>query len=297
VTKRDRIGAGVAKILGCDEYYGDLLNAYADSGLSPPNFISEIEAGEEPKFWSCVWEAMLYAHLRSAGFSFRAVGTKAGQNGPDFCVDWDGKTIWIEAVVPKPVGIPDEYILPERSEEAVARRIPDKERVLRCASVISDKQKKFTKYIESGIVKKSDCTVIAINVCQLAPHDFGDKGVSGYPLALEAVLPVGPLAAVMAPDGKIDGPAFNQYRPSIPKQKGAEVPADKFLQPNFGNISAILQGHQRHMPQGKLDLGVIHNPSAAFPLPERILGSRVEFVVDRSDGDFRIKNISTDIVK
>jgi hypothetical protein len=46
-----------------------LLSQYAAWGLGPPHLIAEIETENEGKLWSYIWEAMLYRHLRSAGYS------------------------------------------------------------------------------------------------------------------------------------------------------------------------------------------------------------------------------------
>src|SRR5580658_3996877 len=78
-------------------HFGELLTEYAASGLSPPHLVAEIETGDEGKLWSSIWEAMLYRHLRSIGHTPRNSVTAAGQQGPDFCVDHQGRTIWIEA--------------------------------------------------------------------------------------------------------------------------------------------------------------------------------------------------------
>ena len=125
------------------EHFGGLLEEYAESGLSPPHLISEIETGSEGKLLSNIWEAMLYRHLHSKGYELHGTVKKAGQHGPDFCIHLQDKKIWIEAVVPSPEGIPSDWLEPIRHGEIRARKKPDKQRVLRCTSAIKDKQKKF----------------------------------------------------------------------------------------------------------------------------------------------------------
>jgi hypothetical protein len=114
------------------------LTAYAGSGFSPPNLIAELETGDEGKLWSCVWEATLYRHLCLIGYKLRNPVRKKGQNGPDFCIEREGRTIWIEATVPSPEGIPAEYLALPRKGEYLWKKKPDEPRVLRCTSAISE---------------------------------------------------------------------------------------------------------------------------------------------------------------
>src|ERR1043165_699252 len=103
MANRDRIMEALARRFPnntfAPKYYGDLLIAYLESGLSPPHLVSEIETGDEHKLWSTVWEAMLYQHLYSGGYALRNNAKAAGQHGPDFGIDHDGNTIWIAAVI------------------------------------------------------------------------------------------------------------------------------------------------------------------------------------------------------
>jgi hypothetical protein len=178
-------------------HFGQLLAEYVEADIGPPHFVDELETGEEGKLWSCVWEAMLYRHLRSQGYVPIGVTKRTGQDGPDFRVDHAGRTIWIEAVVPGPNGIPANYL--ESSVpggEIRAKRKPNDERVLRCASVIRDKRLKLDEHRAKGIIGANDCTVIAVNICRLSDWDPDGNGISQYPLSMEAVFPVGPLARV-----------------------------------------------------------------------------------------------------
>ena len=53
---------------------------------------------------------MLYRHLRAQGYEPKGFAKRSGQHGPDFRVEHAGRTIWIEAVVPGPHGIPADYL-------------------------------------------------------------------------------------------------------------------------------------------------------------------------------------------
>jgi hypothetical protein len=94
------------------DYFAELLSPYDNSGLAPPNFRAEIIGESERAFWAHVWEAMLFRHSSALGFEFRKGHvTKAGQHGPDFGIIHNGRTIWIEAIVPGPEGIPPPHSL------------------------------------------------------------------------------------------------------------------------------------------------------------------------------------------
>jgi hypothetical protein len=114
------------------EHFGELLAEYEASCLAPPNMRPEVEAGERG-LRAHIWEAMLYRYFRGLGFEFRPNRVlKAGQQGPDFGLLHEGTTIWVEAIVPAPEGIPPEYL--ERGscrarglDGAPASRKPDRQ--------------------------------------------------------------------------------------------------------------------------------------------------------------------------
>src|ERR1051325_8261226 len=272
------------------KYYGDLLAEYLGCGLSPPHVVREIETDDEGKFWSCVWEALLFRHLNSAGYKLKNVVKRSGQKGPDFCVEIESQRIWIEAVVPSPEGIPASWLEPPTHEPRV-RSKPDAERVLRCTSVIADKQRKFAHYLETGIVEPHDVTVVAVNICRLSDWDVDGCGISQLPLTMEAVFPIGPLGVPISLDGSLAGPARNLPRPSVPKNSGIKIQTANFLDPKFANISAILQAHERWTRRHNLGLSVIHNPLAKNPLPRGQFGCCSEFVAEQRGDHYRLTDL------
>src|SRR5690349_7677337 len=86
--------------------YTTILAEFVESGACSTHLVNEIETGDEGKLWSHIWEAMLYHHLRGSGYEQRG----GGENEPDFRIEHAYKTIWIEAVVHSPTGIPSEYL-------------------------------------------------------------------------------------------------------------------------------------------------------------------------------------------
>jgi hypothetical protein len=175
MSKRQRIAAALHKQfpnnIVAPNHFGDLLTQYAESGLSPPHLVAEIETSDEGKLWSYIWEAMLYRHLSSMSYALQKSVTAAGQRGPDFCVEYKGRAIWIEATAPSPEGIAADWLEPPRKGEYRVKTKPDRQRVLRCTSAIDAKQKKFGEYRAKGIVGASDCAVIAVNICRLSDWD------------------------------------------------------------------------------------------------------------------------------
>jgi hypothetical protein len=274
------------------DHLGELLVAYAESGLSPPHLLTELETVLEGKLWSCVWEALLHRHLCSLGYEPRNLSSASGQNGPDFCVEHEGRKIWIEAIVPSPEGIPKEDLDAPSSGEIVLRMKRDKERVLRCTSAICDKQKKFSEYLTKGIVGANDCTIIAVNICRLSYWDPDGLGISQLPLVTEAVFPIGPLGFQINSAGKLDGPPQHQTRDVLNKPNGSEIKTDNFLDIQFANISAVMQGHRKDMIRDGLILSTVHNPLARNPMQTGLFGIDGEFVAEERGDEMHIKNIA-----
>jgi|SRR5579871_4530481 len=249
-----------------------LLGEYHESGVGPSNLVNEIETREDEKVWPFIWEAMLYRHLRRHDYS--PTGGRQRKR-PDFRIEHDGRVIWIEAVCPMPKGIPLEYL---KLLPGVVKTKPDIERVLRCSTVIATKREKMAWYRDEGVIGADDCAVVALNICKLSEHAFDDSGYSRYPLAMECLFGLGPLAAPIGADGKI-GPLQNTQRISIKNPNGVEITTTAFLEPLFENVSAVIQGHQDFVPDGDdLLITAIHNPLALTRLPRGLLGPRKEFV-------------------
>ncbi len=278
------------------EHFGSLLVEYAEAGIGPPHFVSELETSDEGKLRSCIWEAMLYRHLRQHGYEPRGTTTRGGQNGPDFRIEHDGRTIWMEAVVPAPGGIPEAYLRRVGPGDKIrVKKKPDHERVLRCTSVIRDKQRKLDRYREIGIIGDEDCVVLAVNICRLSDWDPDGNGISQYPLAMEAVLPVGPLEIRRSPEGAIAPSAHNVSRYSVKKTDGTEIETANFFNPDFARVSAVLQAHQDNMHERKLILAIIHNPCASNKLPLGLFGACREFVATEQEDMFHVQDRCIDL--
>ena len=273
------------------QHFGELLSEYRASNLSAPNLVDELETGDEHKLRANVWEAMLYRHLKTCGHTLRNYTKKAGQDGPDFGVVLDGKTIWIDAVMPEPKGIPAEWV--NTPLEMVVRQKPDVARVLRCTHVIREKRAKFEKYLTQGKIEPQDCTVIAVNISRLSDMDPDGMGISQRPLCMEAVLGVGPIAVSYSRASQQLGPAQNSIRNEVENANGAPVDTSCFLDLAYANISAVIQSYQSSLWDSGLIPYTVHNPLAHNPLPHRLFDARIEYV-GTTDGDdgFDFNNIA-----
>ncbi len=119
-------------------------------------------------FESVYWELQVAHAMKCAGKSVRPRSKLSYRNneGPDFLVE-DSHT-WVECVVVRPGTGADAIQYPELGKAWSADPEPA---ILRFRSVIEDKGKKFQKYIEKGIMKPEDRTVIVISGV-LLPYRF-----------------------------------------------------------------------------------------------------------------------------
>jgi hypothetical protein len=263
-------------------YRDDLLLPYFESGFAPPSLIEEIESDDEHKVWSFAWEAILFSRLRADGYHLRPTSKASGQQGPDFRIEHHDKTIWIEATVPEPIGIPTDTL-----------EVPHEQMLLRCTNAVLTKRNKIEGHISKGIIGPNDCTVIAISTAQLSRWDIDGNGISQLPMIVEAVFPVGPLAVSIGPKGKLEGPAHRIFRFEIPKGDGKTIPTWAFLHEHFANVSAVIQGYQKHLIDRTLALTTVHNLLAANRrLPLGLFGRAQEFVATPDGDSYLLRDVA-----
>lgn len=273
------------------DHYKQLLLPYVDSHLSPTHVLSEVETGDEGKFWSCVWEAMLYQHFTSIGYKLRKTATKSGQHSPDFCIELPDKLLWVEAIVPSPEGIPTDWLtLASRNTYAAVVK-PTEKMLLRCTSALAAKRDKIAGYQTKGTITPRDQTVIALSICRLSDYDVDGNGLGNLPLTVGAVFPLGPLAFPVTREGKFDGPARHLPRFTLPKDNGTSVPTYAFLDQRFSNVSALLQGHQKDLYGKDIALSLIHNPLASNKVSTRTFFCQREFIAQPDGDDYRLRDI------
>jgi hypothetical protein len=275
------------------DHYAALLTEYWDSGLAPPNMLTEITGGDRG-LYAHIWESMLYRHLQSLGFAFRQGRvTKVRQRGPDFGIVHGGQTIWVEAITASPEGIPADYLRPPAKGEFKSGTFPHEAILLRWTSALRDKRAKLQSYVADGIIADTEATVIAINGCRLT-GGYQDYGITQLPFAVEAVFPVGPLAApINVKTGRIMGEAAHIPRYSIQKRNGAPVPTDCFLNPDYANVGAILGCGRGHMLHG-LPLSIVHNPLATIRVPEGLLQAGREYTIADEGDVYSLRRLNED---
>jgi hypothetical protein len=272
---------------GKQQIVRDLLanacKAFVESGLADTKFTKELCSGSESKFWSCVSEALLAAHLRNAGLT--PAPSRGG--GPDFLVMENGRKIWIEVICPEPTGVPLDWLKPEINTVV---NFPHEQILLRWTSAIKEKAEKLIGsvdgvikgYSEKGIVASGDAYVIAVNGRQLRGRGVFPAlcGISQFPFAAEAVFAFGPYQIKIDRDTLQKTGAGHQHRPLISKPNGALVPAFTFLDPRFSPISAIwavdLDGTSSI--GNSEPMALIHNPNAFNPIPVGFLPAHDEYV-------------------
>lgn len=165
---------------------------------------------------------------------------------------------------------------------------------MRCTQVIRDKRDKFAEYQAKGIVGPDDCAVIAMNVSRLSYLDSDGMGLSQHPLCAEAVFSIGPLQVTMTRTGDIVSPLQNSTRHELEKANGSKVETTAFLDPLFGNVSAVIQAYQGHLWESPLILYTMHNPLASVPMLERLFDARIEIVATPDGEYYQLRDIARD---
>ncbi|MFZ5759665.1 MAG: hypothetical protein ACOY32_08570 [Thermodesulfobacteriota bacterium] len=265
-----------------------VCNNFIDSGLADTNYVNRLTSGHDSTFWSCLSEAFLADRLLGKTFPDRSsiIG------GPDFLVSNEDQNIWIEVICPEPCGVPSSWTT---FTDGITN-FPHESILLRWTAAIKEKSEKLlgneegtsNGYLQSGIVGPNDAYVIAINGCQLRNGPFSAlSGISQFPVAAEAVFPIGPYQLTISKDtlGVVD--RGHQHRPYVINRNGAHVPAYAFLDPRFNPVSAIwavdLNGGS--IIGNSEPMVVIHNPNAINPVPVGFLPSNEEYVATPCNSD------------
>jgi hypothetical protein len=255
-----------------------LWEKYAALGLPNAHFVSELTSGKKEVMFQRVWEMMLARHLDALGYSITT-----SDEGPDFRIEHEGQTIWIEAVCPEPKGIPQDWLEGPKPGEFKVGSVPHTEVLLRWTAAIKEKSEKLQTYRKNGIVAANDAYVIAVNGCQLGALPLG-HGVSQFPYALEAVYPAGPIAIAVDRTTGSFGQPFVSNRPKVDTAKGKPVPTTLFLDQANAGISAVVAYSRDRSEDPLLPLDVVHNHYASTPIRKQILGPQIEEWVAEPDG-------------
>lgn len=117
-------------------------------------------------FYQRWWEMYLGCKLLDWGYDDIRINSKEDK-GPDFRININNKTYWLEAVAP---GLGENENKLPMMQEGV-HNLPENEYILRLKNSMDNKIKQFEKYMEDGIVKEEDVKIIAISTCNLSQYD------------------------------------------------------------------------------------------------------------------------------
>jgi len=243
------------------------------------------------------WELYL-AHFLSQQFRLKPPKSKKNNQGPDFCFQHEGKTIWVEAVAPEPGDnentVPNLIIYePEKNWPPMAQEVPKEKIILRYQSVLDVKAKKFKKNREERIVKDDDIQIIAVSDADLPLWPMGDI----VPYILNALFPIGDYRIeINRNSGQSVGEGYGYQEERL---NANNSPVRYFFQESNELISGILY-HASHMGDlvwdewediNKNQLYFIHNPFAKHPLPQGLFKCGHEYTADYDgDGGFIINH-------
>ena len=255
----------------------DVISTFVASGRADPKFLDELQI-DERAFWSCASEALVFCRLVGKVFPERKLG-----HGPDLLVVDEGRRLWIEVVCPQAMRVPQEWLNPAMNG---THSLPHRELLLRWTAAIRQKANALVGveggapgYLEKRIVGAGDAYVIAVNGCRLRSGPFPAEGISGLPLAAEAVFPIGPRQVTLNRQTLEVVGRGHEYRPSLTTDSGQPVDTRMFLDPRFAAVSAIwgidLDGGSAI---GNSEPSVVvHNPHATVPVSRAFLPADAEY--------------------
>lgn len=170
---------------------------YADTNKQ---FVTAFTSGCESAFQQRYWEMLMCDHLIQCGYKDKI---SSEDSGPDFKVNMNGQTVWIECVAPEKDdnGAISDFYNNMLDKKLVA---PDHDIFFKRwkNKGLDKKLKKIKKYIKKGIINpKVDAVVIAINSGILGP--VGGLAEKGYPKIVNLVYDNNNKKLFCTKDGKI----------------------------------------------------------------------------------------------
>ncbi|MBI2830713.1 MAG: hypothetical protein HYX79_00450 [Chloroflexi bacterium] len=233
------------------------------------DYLKKITEDFDARFWE------MYLTCTLVHYSFNVV-PKQMPKGPDIKIDHGSTTIWIEAVTPtigdssKPDSVPD-------LKMGMTQQIPDDQIILRYTNDISEKHKKYRKYL-GDIIRDGDCYVIALNGCKTR------HGKINPPRIVRSVLPIGRPIGTLDIKSKILN-MQNPYMPSLKKASGSLVETDIFTKQEYNNISAVMFSNVDVCnPTSTMgdDFIIVRNPLASKQLPVDFPNVGLEYTAELS---------------
>ncbi|TIO06362.1 hypothetical protein [Mesorhizobium sp.] len=262
---------------------------YIDTGLGDRDAERRLCSIDNSIYWQQLAEVLVAHQLELAGVRFFHPA-----EGPDFCVEHEGRRIWIEVITPTPANVPEAWLAPPGGD---VRDFPHEAILLRWTAAIKEKAEKLLGndrgqqgYLASGVVAADDAYVIAISPRLLRGYEGAFDcidGISQFPFAVEATFAIGPLQVRFNRETLEASVPERQRRMLIPKPKGEAVPADTFLDHRFTPVSAIwaIDADEGTLLGKVPPSAIVHNPLATNPVPTGLLPAQDEYVARILDED------------
>ena len=256
-----------------------LWEKYLALKLPTEHFVTQFTSGKKAVVLQRAWEMMVARHLDAQGFAITTA-----PHGPDFRFEHAGRTYWVEAVSPEPMGIPEDYLEGPKPGEFKVGDVPHEEVRRRWITAIKAKAKQLTKHRAKGIVGDDDAYVIAVNGCQLGAFPI-QHGLSQLPYAVEAVYPVGPIAIPVDKETGAFGKPYVSNQWEIESAQGAPVQTSMFVNKKYSNISGVIACTSDRSEEPSLPLDVVHNHFASVEIPRGLFGPKADEWVTETDGE------------
>ncbi len=207
------------------------------------------------------WEMYLASQLLDQGFEL--ISRKI-IIGPDIHIFNNHRNIWIEATAPTG-GIGDDAINSVLGHSAIGV-LPENQIILRISNAISEKHKKWKKYIKDNIISFEDPYIIAINGGRIRI-----LLLETIPYILKATYAIGDVITEFdTQTGKIINSHF-EYCKEITKKNRATVVRGLFFDPTYSGISGILYSNAAlwNLPESPgNEIIYLHNTLASICMQE-----------------------------
>lgn len=201
---------------------------------------------------------------------------KGGGTGPDLLVVVNGVRYWVEAMAPRRGEGADAVPEMDWGSHEV-RQAPLDQIQLRYANAISEKARKWSRWVRDGIVRTGDGFLIALN--GRGCNEFFD---SNPPLFVRACAAVGHLTIAIDPATLkvVDG--FYTFSDSVTKMSGETVSTAPFFQDEFSHVSGVIHSLACawYRPDSLLEgMEFLHNPLANVPIQGDALRGLRQFTI------------------
>ena len=202
------------------------------------------------------------------------VSTFSQDDRPDMLLDFKETKVWIEAVAPKP-GTKSDGV-PEPVLNGV-QDLPMRECLLRLTQALTEKRKRFSYYVQRGIVSENDVLVIALSACAL--NTFGSLLEWPQPVMLRVLTGAGDLAIPL----DLPHSPYSTRQDAILRNSGSPVDTVLFEKEEYRIISGVLYSNADPVnaplsPETTLSLFL--NPKADVEVP---IGIRKKIVTWREE--------------